>query len=236
MKRMIGVLLSLLMLSAVAVAEEATGAQIIGTITEMRAGGGFLVKPLDGGQTVQVNVDSATVSGAEWTVGEGDVVIVNYDGRMTRSMPGQIMAQSIYAYSLEGAVVEVDGANNRLLVETQQAGRVWVTMPDGEQASNYADKVVRVYTHGVMALSYPAQTSALAIATIEMVEGTASGVTDSQFTLDGEGGQLIVHYDEHTKVTELFTDGNTVQVFYSGVMTMSLPGQITAIVIAKVGV
>lgn len=234
MKKIISVLLSVMMLSAVAaMAEDVQVEPIIGTITEMREDGSFIVDTMDGTQ-VHVLTNEDTKDEVDWAIGEGDVVVVSYDGRMTRSMPGQINAITIRSDSIEGYVEEVDAENNRLLINSHAVGQVWVTLPEDVKAEDYTDKAVRVYTNGVMALSLPPQAFALSISEVFAENGRIKEIGDEYFIMDWGTSDLRVNFDSHTKVVDSFDTGDGVQVYYNGMMTRSLPGQIYAMVVVKV--
>ena len=236
MKKILSVLLSMLMLTAGAALAEETEAidPIIGVIVEMREDGSFLVEQLEDGSQVHVLVDADTHEEADWAIGEGDVVLVSYDGRMTRSLPPQVTAQSIRSYSIEGIVSEVDSDNNRVLITSPQVGQVWATLPEHETAADYEGQEVRIYTNGIMALSLPGQVHALTIHTIFTETGKITEIDTDYFLMDWGESQLRVNFDEHTKVIESFDVGDEVQVFYNGIMARSMPGQITAVVIHKI--
>lgn len=240
MKTMISMLLSLAMLLCVGMAsaqgDDAAEAYfaLTGRIVEAREDGSFLVLGIPDGQETLVLVDEETVQEAAWQVGEGDVVTVIYDGRMTHSLPPQIMAQVIRSYSLEGPVEGVDAEGNRVLVHSPEIGEVWMTLPSEETAEAYADMVVRVFFNGVMALSLPAQATAFTIEQVFLEEGTVEEIDTDFFLMSWGESQLRVNFDSHTKVSRGFETGDTVHVVYSGMMTRSMPGQIHAMVVMKV--
>lgn len=240
MKKLLSVVLSAMMVCLVglAVAEEAQVAPITGTITEIREDGSYIVTELDSGNEVHVRVTDETIYDVEWTLGEGDVVIVSYDGTMTRSLPPQLNATAIRSFTLFGRVDEVDKDMNRLLVDTAEAGQVWITLPDNAADADYEGKLVKVYFSGIMALSFPGQTSALAISIVEEVTGAVTQIGDevsedgsSYFMIEwGEEG-LRVNFDDHSKIIASFDEGETVVVYYNGIMTRSMPGQVYAMAI-----
>lgn len=64
-----------------------------GTVTEY-VSEEYILLETNEGNTIQVNFDSETEM-PESAVDVGDSVVITYDGRMTRSIPAQIYAQSI---------------------------------------------------------------------------------------------------------------------------------------------
>lgn len=242
MKKIMSILLSVTMLLAggLALAEDTTAETvepIVGAIVEMREDGSFILEELNENRTqVDVRVHEGTEYEADWALGEGDIVIVQYDGRMTHSLPGQINADSIRSYTLEGFVSEVDAENNKVLLNSHANGPVWVTLPEGEKAEDYMDQVVRVYYAGIMAMSYPPQAGAYSIQIVHAVTGKVTEIGDGYFLMDWGESSLHVHFDDHTKVADSFDVGDAVQVYYNGIMTRSMPGQITAMVVVKVEV
>lgn len=236
MKNVMAILLALaLSMAGFAMAEgSAAGAQIIGRISDMRGDGSFLVAPLDGSQTVRVLVPDGVTYEAAWTLGDGDVVLVSYDGRMTRSLPGQINAQRIASHSVEGFVDQVHEDGDRVLVSSSEIGPVWATLPKGTDAAEYADRTVRIFYSGVMALSYPGQISALTIDEIAVETGNVSEIGKDYFLIERTDDTVRVNFDEHSKVVGDFDVGDAVEVYYSGMMTASLPGQIYGTVIVRI--
>lgn len=243
MKKIMSVLLSMLLMASAlpALAESIQVEPIVGKITEMREDGSFLVEELEGGNEVHVQVSEETKTEVEWSYGVGDVVIVSYNGRMTRSLPPQITAETIRSYTVYGLVVEANKESGRLLVNSPEVGDVFVNLPEDMDADAYANRYVRVYFNGVMAMSLPGQISALSIETLEMIEGEVRDIANDEtdatkgwFMMDwGESG-VMVKFSAGTKAMDSFNTGDTVQVYYNGIMTRSLPGQIFAMAIAKV--
>lgn len=236
MKKMMSILLSLLMLGgAVAMGENMEGEivePVIGRITEVWEDGSLILDTLQDTQ-VHVLISDDTAFESEWTPGEGDVVAVLYDGIMTRSEPPQINADTIQCYSLEGQVSEVNAEMNRVLVNSALSGQVWVSLPDGEKAEDYAGQVVRVYFNGIMALSFPAQTSAYTIETVVAVSGMITETAQDYFIMDGEEGLFRVNFSEQSKMPDNLEPETEVVVYYNGVSTRSIPPQIFGLVIAE---
>lgn len=234
MKKIMSILLSALMVfSMTAAMAETASKQVTGTIVEMNEDGSFLVEQLEDGVKVHVNVPDGVNYDADWTLHEGDVVIVSYNGVMTRSDPGQINAESIRSATIEGHVVEAGNEQNRVLIDSQEFGQVFATLPDSVKAEDYQDKYVRIYFNGVMALSLPGQVSALTIAEVFMETGEVTDIQKDYFIMQWGESELHVNFDEYTKVIHSFDVGDEVAVYYNGIMTRSMPGQVYALVIAN---
>lgn len=65
--------------------------------------GSFLLLNQDN-QTVQVNIDENTVTDLAEPLHAGQYVVVDYDGKLTRSLPAQLYAQHIFGATLKGIV------------------------------------------------------------------------------------------------------------------------------------
>lgn len=234
MKKILSVLLSaaLLSLGFGALAEE-TLETLTGRIVEVLEDGSFLVQRLDeDAPQVKVLLTEDTFFEAEWTIGLDDVIIAAYDGEMTDGTPPEITALACRSYSLEGPVTEADDESGRVLIDTASLGAVYATLPAGSKPSDFEEKMVRIYTDGMMALSYPGQVTALSVQEIFMETGTITVIEETFFLMDWAGSQLQVNFGEQTKVVNAYGVGTTVAVYYNGMMTRSLPGQIMALVIA----
>ena len=91
----------------------------------------------------------------------GDYVYVTYNGMMTRSIPSQVVAQSVQMHILEGVVSEImDG--EILLSHVPTHGEVIVNLKQGAPVPDIGTPV-RIYYDGVMTMSLPGEISAGAI-------------------------------------------------------------------------
>ncbi len=133
---------------------------ISGVVTMLT--GDALLITTDDGQQVQANLDDDTVMeisipGQEG-LAVGDYVYVIYDGIMTRSLPGQIYAQTVRATAFDGVVGEVQEGSFAL---TRDDGElVIVNAPEALMADVTAGARLRVYFSGAMTMSLPAQIGA----------------------------------------------------------------------------
>jgi hypothetical protein len=203
------------------------------TLIEINEGGYLAVQP--DGQQVQIQIHETTEIDLPWPPAAGDRITVRYDGRMTRSLPPQIIAEHVSladdaAAVLLGVVREVDAATGRILIETDAIGAVWVTLPAGADAAALSGKGVRVYTAGVVALSLPAQATALSVAETPLAEGEIVDMTEDVLLLDTAQGQVRFALPEGITPASL-TMGQRVQVLHTGVMARSEPPQGVALAV-----
>ena len=233
MKKCLSLLLvSIMMVCGFAVAEAPVIEPIVGRITEVREDQSYIVTALDdSGNQFHVLTNEETAFGADWIVGMDDVIIVQYDGRTTRSMPPQLTAQSIHSFTLEGEADEIDAQGNRILVETKDVGDVWVTLPANVSAASYDDKDVRVYFSGAVSMSYPAQATGYAVDIVHTEDGRVSEMGDGFFMIKDDGEETRINYDDHTKMTKPVNVGDEVIVYHRGMTALSMPPQMYALVV-----
>lgn len=115
----------------------------------------YIIKTAEG-QRYQINLDSTTIFDGE-TPCVNDLIHVQYDGKMTRSIPAQVTALHIGCYYHTGAIVELtqegftlDAGEQLMEVHCQQ--ELLSGLENGQQ--------VKVYTNGIMTMSLPAQVNA----------------------------------------------------------------------------
>ena len=247
-----------LALPLAAVAEEPEMDLLLeGLVTEI-VDGGFVLDDINQGE-VMVNTSEETVLDGvllEEDLQVGMYVMVDFNGMMTFSLPPQVHADRIGCYRLSGSISEVfedgsflltgDPIYDELIVHTALDMNLFVDMP------------ITAYFNGAVAMSLPAQVGALHII-VPTLEGSISDLTEEGFTLtDAEGTAYEVKLTEETllslqmeeesaeetaeeetseEVTEEeeaevileLMDGQTVKVIYNGMMTRSIPAQITAL-------
>ena len=183
-KRILALLLALtaaFCLTGAANAEEETPVVREGTIVEVMEDG-FLLQEADG-REILYNVDEQTVLDgiASLTDLQKDLyVIVESDGRLTKSIPPQAHADRVTCYWLAGQVESVDEEENTFLMQTELGA---VIVHRGELTTPvYAGMNVTVYFDGVMALSEPGQIAARKIEVPEL-QGTVLEMTENGFVL-----------------------------------------------------
>ena len=203
MKKLISVLMMIAMLAAMpfaAMAEE-NDTLLEGMVIEI-VEGGFLMEDAEMGE-VMLNTSEVTVWDgmlAEGKLAVGQYVYVEYDGRMTFSLPPQAHADRVACHVLTGSVMEVleDGS---FLMNDDAFGETIVHPGEG-MSHVYAGMPVTVYYDGVMALSLPGQVSASRVV-LPALTGTVSSKTEEGFTLtDADGIEYEVKFDENTLISE----------------------------------
>lgn len=203
MKKLLSVLMTIAMLAAMpfaAMAEEPF-ALLEGLVTEL-VDGGFVMQDIQQGE-VMINTSEATVWDGDLMEGElavGQYVYVEYDGRMTFSLPPQVHADRVTCNVLTGSVAEVleDGS---ILMNDDTFGEVIVHLGD-DMRHVYAGMPITVYFNGVMALSLPGQVTASHIV-LPLISGCVSNLTGEGFTLtDADGVEYEVKLAEDTLISE----------------------------------
>lgn len=205
MKKLFAVLMMCVMLAAMPFAamaqEENMPAVLQGFVTEI-VENGFVMEDTQQGE-VMLNTSDATVFDGVLLEGElsvGQYVFVEYDGRMTFSLPPQAHADRVAAHMLTGSVMEVL-EDNAILMQDDVFGETIVQMTE-EMGHVYAGMPIVVYYDGVMTLSLPGQVNASAIVLPEL-SGTVSEKTEEGFVLtDADGIQYQVQFAEDTLISE----------------------------------
>lgn len=122
----------------------------------------FIIQDKDLGE-LQVNYDASSVfEGVDASaLAFGQYVFVDFDGKMTRSLPPQIFAQKVGMYPVSGTVLDI--AEDKITIEQENgAGEAIVFLPEGAPELAVGDAII-AYTTGAMTMSLPPQTTALAI-------------------------------------------------------------------------
>ena len=130
-----------------------------GYILEMLDDGSFLLLNQDN-QTVQVNTDENTVTDLAEPLHAGQYVVVDYDGKLTCSLPAQLYAQHIFGATLKGIVSAVNEREVTLIEDETQQEYI-VHLPEDVELPTEGEHIA-VHFNGVIAMSLPAQLSALA--------------------------------------------------------------------------
>lgn len=188
MKRLTAFALALAAAFAIAGApaeEEWNSSELEGYVLEM-VEGGFLLEDVHRGQVV-CNVDEQTaLEGlpAEEGLAAGMYVLVETDGRLTRSIPPQTHADRIVSYRLEGVVV-CDEGEGVVRIDTPELGEILAYRESADKPL-YPGVPITVYFDGVMALSEPAR-----IAVRETIVPELKGVVGEL-----EGDLLVLKGDD----------------------------------------
>ena len=140
------------------------------------------------------------------------------------------------AYAEEGDVAEIAGIAGTVLEIGEES--ILLETPEGQliEAILTADTIregkeiaegdfIHVMYNGQMTRSYPAQVTAQHIGCY-VLTGTVSDITDEGFTLTTDETTYIVHATAEQLAQ--ITDGAEINVYFSGVIATSLPGQISA--------
>ena len=91
----------------------------------------------------------------------GQVAIVTYDGKMTRSLPPQITALHLGVYEVKGTVTAVE--DGRITLSREEGGdEVVLTLPENAPELAVGDAVT-AYTTGISTMSLPPIMNAVAI-------------------------------------------------------------------------
>ena len=140
------------------------------------------------------------------------------------------------AYAEEGDVAEIAEIAGTVLEIGEES--ILLETPEGQliEAILTADTIregkeiavgdfIHVMYNGQMTRSYPAQVTAQHIGCY-VLTGTVSDINDEGFTLTTDETTYIVHATAEQLAQ--ITDGAEINVYFSGVIAMSLPGQISA--------
>lgn len=199
-----------------------------GTVLRQEAEG-FLLDTVEFGE-VWVHTDGETRWETDLPIAEGRYVFVDYDGKMTRSAPPQIVADTVRMYVLSGDVLSYDAAENAIRIDTVQHGEVLVWLGESAADAQQGD-YVRVYFSGAMTMSLPGQISAAAVEWFYAQRGDVTDIS-GDFLMLGEGSEATeVHYAGDLPAG--LRIGDMVLVLYNGQKTRSLPAQIFAQSIEK---
>lgn len=256
--------------------------QLEGFVTEI-VDGGFVLEDTVQGE-VMLNTSETTVWDGllqETALEVGQYVMVDFDGRMTFSLPPQAHADRVSSHVLTGVVGEVT-EEGFLLTDDPTFGEAFVRLPQA-MPHLYQSMPVTVYYDGVMTMSLPGQVNAHHIIVPE-ITGTVSELTEEGFLLTDEAGmeysvlfgestfislqetvketvkeketpdeaeEIVIEEEVPEEISEEISEesetadadlsseidwgnGDTVTVYYNGMMTRSLPPQVTALEVAVV--
>lgn len=246
MKKIVALLMTavLLMTGAIALtaspilAESTEEYAFSGTVTEVTEE--FITFVNADEQTIQANLSEDTVIEGEITVGA--LVLVTYDGVMTKSLPAQIGALTITVmeqeeYALSGFVSEVTDDYFTFTTADEQLIQANLSTP----CDLVEGDLVLVTYNGQMTYSIPAQISAMDVTVMAQEQpemtGTVTEITEEAIlftTTDGQTIQANLSEDtvhEYLLPSETLTVGDFIHVTYNGQMTRSIPAQIAAMMV-----
>ncbi|MBR6788139.1 MAG: hypothetical protein IKM26_09510 [Clostridia bacterium] len=138
---------------------------VSGFVMEVMEDGSILILT-NQGEEIVIHLHEETINEFEEIL-PGQFIIADYNGMMTRSLPPQISADHLYAYSMDGIVTELieTEEESAFLMETELHGVVMVRLPE-DIILPTLEEHVRVHFNGVMTLSLPGQINALGMETI----------------------------------------------------------------------
>ncbi|MBR5287298.1 MAG: hypothetical protein IKU34_01755 [Clostridia bacterium] len=119
---------------------------------------------------LRVNYDATTVfEGVDAAaLAFGQYVFVDFDGKMTRSIPPQISGMKVGMYPVSGVVTEV--SESSVTIEQNNGnGQAVIHLLDGAPELAIGDEII-AYTNGAMTMSIPPQTTALAVEFVAAAE------------------------------------------------------------------
>lgn len=228
MKKVVSMMLLALMVCAAALAESAAPeiAALEGVVLEIQEDSGYLIADADG-RKVQALTNEETVWEVDREIAVGDYLYIDYDGKMTRSVPAQITAQVVRMHVLEGFVTEADLEANAILLTTPDQGEAYVTLPESMRGEDATGKELTVYFNGVMTMSLPPQVNAGYVVYEYAVQGEVTEICD-EYIVVGEGQEAVQVNVDAAQRPETLKVGDVIRVRYDGAMTRSLPPQISA--------
>ncbi len=182
---------------------------------------------------IQVNINEETFFSEEIPFAAGQYAFVTFDGKMTRSIPAQITAIAVNVSRFIGTVLFVDEEPNVLLVSSPVHGDVIVYLPETDSAVNYASgDLVMVYNNGAMTMSLPPQVGGALVMRLETLIGVISEVSEGYAVITDSNGSYQVNFAPDTTITVDSVEmavGQVMTVIYNGMMSRSIPAQVSAI-------
>ncbi len=239
MKKLLALVLALLLIAALPVYAETETTEEIeieyqtieGIVTEITETY-FILDTTDIGE-VQVNYDENTYFTEEIPFACGQYAFVTYGGMMTRSLPPQIYAESVMVSRMIGTVISADEESATIVIMTDLHGEVIVHLMETDSALNYAEgDLVMVYNSGAMAMSLPPQIGGSLIMHLYTVNGLITEIGEDYIVIDENGTIYQVNFAADSAVTANSAEmkaGDSVTVLFNGMMSRSIPAQITAI-------
>jgi len=236
MKKIIAILLAALAVLGAAFAassESAADAPVLmeGFVTEITADG-YLVDTEAHGE-VMVLVGEETYVEATAEIAAGDYLYIDYDGKMTRSLPPQVSASVVRMHRIEGSVMEYDAEANTVMLDSETHGEVLVALPEEWAGQEFTAEALTVYFDGVMTMSLPPQIGAGYVIPGYAMQGTVTEIADGYVML-GEGMESIQVNVAPELLPEDMKTGDVIRVVYNGQMTRSIPAQIVAAEIIQI--
>lgn len=207
------------------------GQEIVGTVTEM-VEGGFTVSVEGEELPYQVAIKEGAIQFVQ--AEPGMEVIVITDGLMTSGLESilvnatEILPLPVAAqlFDMAGTVTEI--GEGYLLIETVDGQTIQVNVAEEslfEGKEIAVGDFIHVTYNGQMTFSLPAQIFGMKVACY-VHTGVVSEITEHQFLLEGEENTVLVNAT--AEQLEGIETGMQVTVYTNGIMTASLPGQVSA--------
>lgn len=207
-------------------------AVIAGTVLEVTEGESLLIDAGEQGEIMALINEETNMDIGEGAIAAGDYVYIDYDGKMTRSIPAQITAMTVRRHVIEGDVAEVYADDNAVLLNMGENEQVYVRLPESWAGQKVDAVHMTVYFDGVMTMSLPGQINAGLVIPGYAMQGEVTQINRDYIML-GEGEEAIqVNFEEGT-LPQCLNVGDIVRAMYDGKVTRSLPAQIFATEIIK---
>lgn len=203
-----------------------------GTVLEIDENGNYLIDTAELGE-VLVQISEATFLETDREIAAGDFLYIDYDGRMSRSLPPQITASVVRMHCLTGIIVETYPEENAVLLQTDALGEVFVRLPDDWAGQEIAAESMIVYYNGAITMSLPGQISAGFVLPLYSLQGAVTEIGED-FLILSEGTDAVQVNLADIEIPEDLNLGDIIRVLYNGQMTHSLPPQITAMEIVQI--
>jgi len=229
MKKLLSLVLIALSVCTIALAEPIAQETVAteGVVLEIMEDSSYLIADTEG-RKIQVLLTEATVLDVSRVIAVGDYLYVDYDGKMTRSIPAQITADAIHMYVLEGNISELYADENALLLNAED-GDYYVTLPESLCGQEITAERLTVYFNGAMTKSLPPQINAGYVQLGYAVQGAITELCEEYIVL-GEANEAV-HVQVNANTAQRPDNlklGDVIRVIYDGTMTRSLPPQINA--------
>lgn len=203
-----------------------------GTVLEIDENGNYLIDTAELGE-VLVQISEATFLETDREIAAGDFLYIDYDGRMSRSLPPQITASVVRMHCLTGMIVETYPEENAVLLQTDALGEVFVRLPDDWAGQEIAAESMIVYYNGAITMSLPGQISAGFALPLYSLQGAVTEIGED-FLILSEGTDAVQVNLADIEIPEDLNLGDIIRVLYNGQMTRSLPPQVTAMEIVQI--
>ena len=131
---------------------------------------------------------------------------------------------------MTGEITELDNENNTVTILNALHGPVVVHLSETDSAENYEiGALIGVYHTGAMMMSLPPQIGAGLIINLYTLAGTVTEITDEAVFAEFDEVPYQLNFTEATALTGELTAGAKITVLFNGMVTRSIPAQITVI-------